>query len=98
MNWKTPVLVAASAVTAALFGCTRDTYDESESHSTVADTPSVELEKTIPSGWAETSAAYPLGWADMAERRALEFELGSEPPSAIGGGPTSVEDDDHDDD
>ena len=89
MNWKTPVLVVASAVTVTLFGCTRDTYEESESHSTFAPTPSAVLEKTIPNGWAQTSAAYPLGWADMAERRLMEFELGSEPPSAIGGGPPS---------
>jgi len=39
-----------------------------------------------PASWPQTSAAYPTGWADAAERRCSEGFCEAA-PTAIGGGP-----------
>jgi hypothetical protein len=97
--WMRNTMVAAAA-TFALLGCSRD--DKTATERVVSSfTPQSEGEseglmlpgeigalpaRGGPVGWVQTSAAYPTGWADAAERRCAEG-LCEIAPTAVGGGP-----------
>jgi hypothetical protein len=94
---KPQLLAVATVALLGIAGCARaSSTDENITHPTTPTTTTAMTEPrahVIPNGWPQTSAAFPTGWADEAERRAheLEFALGEPspvtPPNAIGGGP-----------
>jgi hypothetical protein len=103
MTIRTQLAAVAAVLVASSGGCSRDAYDEHSEHSGAGSTAATAqpVERSIVIGWAQTSAANPVGWATRAERRQAEIDFATgaadeAPPSAIGGGPTDFELDDDD--
>lgn len=97
---KTQLLAVTTIALLGIAGCARrSATDENLTHSLqTSNVQSAPHEHAIPSGWPETSAANPTGWADQSERRQqeIDFAAGAEVPitprSAVGGGPANFED------
>jgi len=102
MTPKMHLLIPAAALIGLALGCSRDRYDDDTHASSTTSSEQTILQPathTLASGWAQSSAAEPLGWADRAERRVAEFDFAHGvdtavvPPNAIGGGPSSFDPD-----
>lgn len=99
MSQKQLAVLAAALFTGAVgSGCSRTSTNDTVTYRDMNQASTASAEGIIPSGWPQSSAANPLGWADAAERRQreLEFATGVDstltPPAAIGGGPTNFDD------
>jgi len=95
--WMRNLILSAGVAAFAVLGCARDremnatehvvsSFEQREESLPMLGDLSAAPSPGLPSGWVETSAAYPTGWADAAERRCAEDLCA---PTAIGGGPQS---------
>ncbi len=93
--WMRNLALSMGVAALAVLGCSRDraigptervvsSFDDgAESLPTLGDLAAAP-DRGGPTGWVQTSAAYPTGWADQAERRCAEDLCA---PTSIGGGP-----------